>query len=130
MENQLNNQATVVGNYNEIPTTITSNVTLVTMIEGLTVTIAADKVTWADGALTYTITIDNQTEQTYTTPIITDVLNTTLVNFTAGSVEVNGTKLDETKYTYNQETGTLTINLEDIEKSTSNKITFQVTKKD
>lgn len=76
METNLSNIATVLGNYNSIPTQITSEVLVVSMISGLTVKKTADKMVWGDGKLTYTIEIDNQTNVDYTDPVITDELNT------------------------------------------------------
>lgn len=56
--NKLSNLVTVEGNYNNILTELTSNTSVVNMIEGLTVTKEADKQNWASGNLTYTITIN------------------------------------------------------------------------
>lgn len=129
METQLSNTATVLGQYNSIPTSISSQALVVTMIDGLTVTKTADKMIWADGVLTYTVLVDNKATESYTSPVITDILNTTLVSFVAGSVTIDGAKAEEGKYNYNEDTGTLTINLEDIAPSSSSTITFQVEKK-
>lgn len=62
MESELRNSATSAGIYNNIPTSITSTVSVVTIIDGLSITKTADKQVWADGILTYTIIIDNKTE--------------------------------------------------------------------
>lgn len=129
METQLSNTATVLGQYNSIPTSISSQALVVTMIDGLTVTKTADKMIWADGVLTYTVLVDNKATESYTSPVITDILNTTLVSFVAGSVTIDGAKAEEGKYNYNEDTGTLTIDLEDIAPSSSSTITFQVEKK-
>lgn len=129
METQLNNTAVIVGNYNEIPVSVSSQALVVTMIDGLTVTKTADKPVWADGYLTYTIEVDNQTTKDYTSPVVTDVLDSSLITFVSGSVSVNGEKLEESKYSYNEGTGTLTINLSDILPSSKTTITFQVAKK-
>lgn len=43
MEKELTNTASVAGNYNEIPVTFSSDALVVTMLDGLTVTITADK---------------------------------------------------------------------------------------
>lgn len=43
MEKKLSNTATVLGNYNSIPTKISTQALVVTMITGLTVTKTADK---------------------------------------------------------------------------------------
>lgn len=129
METQLNNTTVIVGNYNEIPVSVSSQALVVTMIDGLTVTKTADKPVWADGYLTYTIEVDNQTTKDYTSPVVTDVLDSSLITFVNGSVSVNGEKLEESKYSYNEGTGTLTINLSDILPSSKATITFQVAKK-
>ena len=129
METQLSNTATVLGEYNNIPTSISSQALVVTMIDGLTVTKTADKMIWADGILTYTILVDNKATETYTSPKITDILNTTLVSFVSDSVTIDGVKAETSKYTYDESTGTLTINLDDIAPSASSTITFQVEEK-
>ncbi len=129
METELSNIVSVLGNYNDIPTELTSETVVVSMIDGLTITKTADKVNWADGVLTYTVVIKNETEKSFTTPVITDILNPTLVTFVSDSVTVDGTKIETSKYTYEASSGTLTINLDDIAASGSSTITFQVTKK-
>lgn len=55
--NELNNTVNAVGNYNSIPTSLTSNTSVVTMIEGLTLTKDEDKKNWSSGNLTYKITL-------------------------------------------------------------------------
>lgn len=129
METELTNTVRAVGNYNNIPTAITSDALVVTMISGLTITKTADKSIWADGALTYTITINNQSTQSYTSPVITDVLDTSLVVFTPDSVTIDGVKATSSQYTYDESTSTLTVNLEDLAAAATKTITFQVTKK-
>lgn len=125
----LNNTATAVGTYNEISTSLTSNLSVVNMISGLSLTKTADKVNWADGYLTYTLTINNESTQTYSSPVITDVINTTLVDFVEGSVKIDGVAATTGQYTYTAGTNTLTINLTDIAPSTTKTVTFQVSKK-
>lgn len=129
MANNLSNTVTVLGNYNEIPTSISSQALVVAMIDGLTVTKKADKMVWADGVLTYTIEVDNKALESYTSPIITDILDISLVSFVNDSVTIDGTKAEESKYTYNDADGTLTINIPDIIASGKCVVTFQVTKK-
>lgn len=129
METELTNTVKTVGNYNNIPTSITSDALVVTMISGLTITKTADKSIWADGALTYTITINNQSTQSYTSPVITDIIDTRLVTFTPDSVTIDGVKATEDQYSYDTGTSTLTINLDDIVPTETKTITFQVTKK-
>ena len=125
----LSNTVSVLGNYNNIPTEISCEAVVVSMIDGLTVTKTADKMVWADGLLTYTIVINNKADLSYTTPVITDILDTTKVGFVNDSVTINGVKAETSKYTYEESTGKLTINLDDITATGSTTITFQVSKK-
>lgn len=129
METELTNTVTALGNYNSIPTTITSLASVVTLIDGLTITKTADKPVWADGLLTYTIVVDNKTNQTYTEPVVTDILNTTIVDFVDGSVTIDSTQATSEQYSFESSTNTLTIKLTDIAPSESKTITFQVKKK-
>lgn len=129
MNNQLSNTASAVGAYNGLPTSITSEAVAVTLVSGLTITKTADKQSWADGNLTYTITINNQATETYTAPVITDIIDTSLVDFVEDSVYINGTKAQTSQYTYDTATNTLTINLADITPSSTGVTTFQVKKK-
>lgn len=127
--NELNNTATAVGNYNSIPTSLTSNVSTVNMIDGLTMTKTADKPNWITGDLTYTIVIDNKTDKAYENPTVTDIIDNTLIEFVNDSVTINGIKAEASKYNYDDASHTLTINLENIEPSTTTTLTFSVTKK-
>ncbi len=43
---ELNNTATPIGNYNSVPTSLTSNTSVVNMVEGLSLTKEADKDNW------------------------------------------------------------------------------------
>lgn len=129
MTNNLSNTVTVLGNYNEIPTSISSQALVVAMIDGLTVTKTADKIVWADGVLTYTIEVDNKALESYTSPTITDVLDISLISFVNDSVTIDGAKAEESKYTYNDADGTLTISIPDIAASGKCVVTFQVSKK-
>lgn len=126
MEQTLTNTVRAVGNYDNIPTAITSTASVVTMISGLTITKTADKQVWAEGNLTYTIKIDNQSEKTYTEPKITDELDTTKVTFVENSVTIDGVSADTSKYSLSS--NTLTITLDDIAASNSCTVTFQVSK--
>lgn len=129
MTNNLSNTVTVLGNYNEIPTSISSQALVVAMIDGLTVTKTADKMVWTDGVLTYTIEVDNKALESYTSPTITDVLDISLISFVNDSVTIDGAKAEESKYTYNDADGTLTISIPDIAASGKCVVTFQVSKK-
>ena len=100
METELSNTVRAVGNYNDVPTSITSAVSVVTMISGLTITKTADKPVWADGNLTYSIVINNQAEKDYVTPEITDVLDS-LIDFVPESVTIDGVQAETSSYSYN-----------------------------
>ena len=127
--NELNNTATSIGNYNNIPTSLTSNVSVVNIIDGLSLTKEADKKNWGSGELTYTITIDNQTDTSYVKPIVTDKIDTSLVEFVTGSVMINDTPATESQFSYDAGTSTLTINLDDVGATSKTTLTFRITKK-
>ncbi len=129
MEIELKNTVSATGNINEIPTLINSEASVVTMLSGLTITKTADKTVWADRLLTYTITISNQTTVPYVTPIVKDILDTSLVNFVDDSVTIDGVKATAEEASFDRATSTLTVNLTDIEAAGTKTITFQVTKK-
>ena len=115
METKLKNTVSATGNINEIPTLINSEASVVTMLSGLTITKTADKTVWADRLLTYTITISNQTTVPYVTPIVKDILDTSLVNFVDDSVTIDGVKATAEEASFDTATSTLTVNLTDIE---------------
>lgn len=127
--NELENTVTSIGNYNNIPTTLTSNTSKVNIIDGLTLNKQADKQNWGSGYLTYTITLNNQTNQSYTNPVITDVIDTNLVEFVPDSVMIDDKKTPQEKYSYDEGTHTLTIHLDDVTPSSSTTLVFQVEKK-
>lgn len=129
METELTNTATVLGNYNNIPTEISTQALVVTMISGLSVTKTADKMIWSEGDLTYTIVVNNQTKESYTSPVITDILNTSLVTFVNDSVTVDNVKLETSQYTWDDSTGKLTINLSDIDSKAKKTVAFKVSEK-
>jgi len=126
METELSNVVTATGDYNNVPVTITSDASVVTMLEGLTITKSADKTVWADGYLTYTITVKNDSTETYANATITDILDTSLVTFKDGSVTIDGTQATSSEYSYTS--GTLTVNLGDVSPSGEKVVTFQVSK--
>lgn len=128
--NELKNTATSVGNYNNISTALTSNTSVVNIIEGLTLIEEADKTNWSGGNLKYTITVNNQTDKTYEKPVITDVIDTDLVEFINGSVIINGIEASTSQYRYNNDTHTLSVDLDDVTPSSISALTFLVKKKD
>lgn len=126
MADTLNNTVSAVGNYNSIPTSITSAASVVTMVSGLTIVKEADKEVWVNGNLTYTITVTNNTDTDYTDITVTDVLDETLIKFVQGSVTID----DQTSnnYQYDDATHTLTITLGDVASTNSKKASFEVEK--
>lgn len=128
METELTNQATILGNYNDIPTEISTQALVVTILTGPTVTKSADKMVWSDGNLTYKLELNNQTENAYTSPVVTDILNPDLIKLVDNTIKIDGTLIDESEYTYDESTGKLTINLPTIN-SKEETVTFEVSKK-
>lgn len=122
---KLSNIASAVGTYDSIPTTITSEAVITEIITGLTIVKTADKQNWASGNLTYTITITNGAESAFETPIVTDTLDSALIKLVDNTVQVDGNTV---QYTYDSETGALSIQLETIAAEASSVITFQVQK--
>ncbi len=127
--NELSNTVTSTGSYNNIPTALTSNTSVVNIIEGLTITKEADKKNWGSGLLTYTITVKNETEIAYVSPIITDVIDTRYVDFVQGSVKINDVEATAQQSTYTEDTHTLTITLTEVAKTSETVIKFSVKKK-
>lgn len=129
METELNNTATVLSNYNSIPTEISTQALVVTMFRGLTATKTADKMIWSDGVLTYTIVVSNNTDYDYVGPVVTDILDISLISLVDDSVTVDGVKISTPQYTWDSSSGKLSISLTDIEAKGKKTITFQVEKK-
>lgn len=127
--NELYNMVSSVGNYNNIPTSLTSNTSVVNMIEGLTLLKEADKQNWSDGYLTYKITLDNTTDKSYDSPVITDVIDNSLIDFVEDSVTIDDVKADASKYNYDSDNHTLKITLDKVDASSKVVITFNVKKK-
>ena len=127
--NELYNTVSSVGNYNNIPTSLTSNTSVVNMIEGLTLLKEADKQNWSDGYLTYKITLDNTTDKSYDSPVITDVIDNSLIDFVEDSVTIDDVKADASKYNYDSDNHNLKITLDKVDASSKVVITFNVKKK-
>lgn len=129
METILSNTVSALGNYNDVPTAMASEAVLVTLLDGLKITKTADKPVWADGVLTYTIVLTNDETKPYTAPVVTDIIDNTLVDFISGSVMIEGVAATDDQYSYNENTHTLTLLLDDIAATSTRTITFQVKKK-
>lgn len=124
------NQAGAQGTYNGQSLSLSTDVVSVIMTDGLSLTMTADQAVWADGALTYTVVLSNAAGlYPYVAPVITSVLDPTLVTLVADSVELDGTPLVlDTDYTFDPVTGTLTVDLDDVAIGNSSTLTFQVQK--
>lgn len=129
METILSNTVSALGNYNDVPTAMASEAVLVTLLDGLKITKTADKPVWADGVLTYTIVLTNDETKPYTASVVTDIIDNTLVDFISGSVMIEGVAAIDDQYSYNENTHTLTVLLDDIAATSTRTITFQVKKK-
>lgn len=129
METILSNTVSALGNYNDVPTAMASEAVLVTLLDGLKITKTADKPVWADGVLTYTIVLTNDETKPYTAPVVTDIIDNTLVDFISGSIMIEGVAATDDQYSYNENTHTLTVLLDDIAATSTRTITFQVKKK-
>lgn len=122
----LTNQADITGEYAGTPISFASNIVTTAIIEGLTINKTADKTNWVDGPLTYTIVIANNSGSTLSSGVLTDNLNTTLVDFnTTYGVLIDG--VTTSNYTYSS--GELKITLPDLADSQETTIKFQVTRK-
>lgn len=122
---KLSNIANVVGTYDAISTTLTSEAVITDLISGLTILKTADKQNWATGDLTYTVTVTNGAENAFETPTFSDTLDPTLIKLVENSVKVDDKTVE---YTYDPTTGLLSLELETIATGASSIITFQVQK--
>lgn len=120
------NSASVSGTYNLSPLSIQSNTVITKIVSGLTVKKEVDKQEWIEGNLTYTITVQNNAENSFVSPVLVDVLDPNLVKLEENSVQVNGVN---TNYTYEEASGKLSINLEEITVGGTSVITFRVQQK-
>lgn len=122
----LTNNANISGTYDSSPLTLESNTVTTQLISGITIQKSADKQNWLSGDLTYTITIQNNADSNLDSPVLTDVLNPDLIKLVENSVQVDGAIK---QYTYEESTGTLTVNLNNIDVGNTATITFRVQKK-
>ena len=104
-----------IGGYPDVDTAMTAAVT-VQLVDGLDMTLEADRTLWINGPLKYTATISNASGVSYTTPDLTFTLNPLIVTFITDSVKINGT--DATTGTapgeYEYNSGQLVIHLDTI----------------
>ena len=118
-------QADLSGSYGAlaVPVVFSSNSVTTTIIQGLTATKTVDKTHWVNGPLLYTIKIDNNSGDTFTKGVLTDIIDTSLATLdTVYGVEINGSKSSDYTFT----AGSLSVNLPDVEDGGSATVTFQV----
>ena len=124
----LTSQAGSLGSYDGQDLALSSSPVNVTITSGLSLTMTTDQAVWADGYLTYTVVLANVSGSfPYVGPVVTTVLDPTLVTLVAGSVVLDSVSLVlDTDYTFDDSTGTLTVNFDDVEIGNSSTLTFQV----
>ncbi len=122
----LSNSASVTGTYDSAPLTLESNAVVTSILKGLTIRKDVDKQKWATGPLTYTITVENNADNEFENTTLVDILDSNLISLVANSVQVNSTT---TQYTYEEDTGKLSINLGTIAVGDTSVITFRVQQK-
>ena len=127
--NELSNTVNGTGTYDSVPVSLTSNTSVVKLVDGLTLTLEADKTYWKDGDLKYTITLDNQTDEDYENIVLTDVLDTSLITFVNDSVTINSLPAGSGEYNYEESSHTLTFNLNTVSANAKSVIVFSVKKK-
>jgi uncharacterized repeat protein (TIGR01451 family) len=121
----LSNIAGVLGTYDETQISANSDAA-VTQLVNILITKAADKALWVDGILTYTVTINNNASDPYTGITLSDTLDPILISLVSNSVLVNGSA---GVYTYNSETGALSVEIPDMDPEDEVIVTFQVRRK-
>lgn len=125
--NELINIASSVGDYEGLSTEMNTEAVVTKLVDDLTITKTANRLSWATGNLTYTITIDNQSTNDYESPVVTDTINPTLATLVDGTVTINSTPATSpTDYTFDDVTGVLTVNLSDVVATSTTVIKFQV----
>lgn len=60
---ELSNTVSASGIYNNVTTLLTSNTSLVNLVDELVLNMSANKKNWSDGNLIYTIEVINQSEK-------------------------------------------------------------------
>lgn len=124
-DTNLINSASLQGTYNSAPLKLEAEALETLMIEDLTIERETDKEVWANGLLTYTITVSNGADYDYEDVVFEDVLDIISISFVADSFRVNGISIDAT---YDDSMGILSANIGTIGSGQTATITFQVHK--
>lgn len=83
-----------LGGYPDMGTAMTAAITI-QLVDGLDMTLEADRTYWVNGLLKYAATISNTSGVAYTTPNITFALDTSIMTFVDESVKINGIDAEE-----------------------------------
>ena len=92
-----------LGAYPDVETAITAAVT-VQLVDGLDITLEADRTYWINGVLKYTAKVSNSSGVAFTTPDLIFSLSPTAMTFVDDSVKINdinapeGTQLGQYEY--------------------------------
>lgn len=126
MPDSITNTVNVSGTFNALLTGLTDAV-VTAMTDELSITKTANKVMWADGQLTYTIVVTNEsTTLPYENVTFSDIIDPTIASLVTGSVKLNGA---DVTHTYDDTTGALTFTIGNIAAASTATITFSIVKK-
>lgn len=126
--NELENTVTSSGTYDSVPISLTSNISVVKILDGLTLTIDADKTYWKDGNLTYTVTLKNETDNPYEAPVLSDVFDTSLIELVDNTITIDGVAATSSEYTYTAPN--LSITLDEVAARGEKVVKYSVKKKE
>lgn len=127
-DNNVLNKALIEGVYGDEDLPLSASTELEVLMVQISIVKTADQKVWAQGPLTYIITIANNGDLPYTGLTFTDTLDITKVAFVENSVMIDNVLAPPGGYDYDATTGILTIDLVDIPAGGTRKITFRVTK--
>ena len=105
---------------------IISNVVSTQIIDGLEVTKTANKSYWVDGSLMYNVVITNQSGGLLKNAVLTDNIDTNLVDFDY-NYGVKNKEIYNLEYTL--DSGELKVDLPELSNNDTINISFQVTKR-
>ena len=106
--------------------TIISNVVSTQIIDGLEVTKTANKSHWVVGSLIYNVVITNQSGDVLKNAVLTDIIDTNLVDF---DYDYGVKNRDIYSLEYTMDSGVLKVDLPELSNNATINISFQVTQK-
>jgi len=125
---ELTNYAVVDGNYNTKELNLNSNSVTTILTDNLDIIKIANKFVWATGNLRFRITVTNSNEGSLHDVIVNDILNPELIRLITDSITINGIPAGYGNFSYNRETGLLSIFLDTITSNQNIIIEFSVRK--